>query len=171
MNAFWEIIVKTTVIHTVTYFVVGIGAFYLFNYKATLRNPANNMKPATDSLVKAGVLFQPFRGILFGIVFYLLREVLFFRPNGWLVMWIMLAVVGIFSTFAPAGSSIEGFVYLKSGGGGNRGGLVEILTQSFLLSTMTYYWIAHPELTWLSWLLGASFIAAMALPMFGLLKR
>ena len=171
MNTFWEIIIKTTLVHTLTYFVVGLAAFYLFNYKATLQHPANNMKSATDPMVRAGVLFQPLRGILFGVVFYLLRDILFSRPDGWLVIWVTLVVVGIFSTFAPAGSSIEGFIYLKSGGGVNRGGLVEILIQSLLLSTMTYYWITHPELTWLTWLFGVSFVVAMAVPTFGLLKR
>ena len=164
-----EILLKTAIVHTLTYFIVGATAFFVFNYKATLEHPANNMRSATDPLVRAGVLFQPLRGILFGIVFYLLRDVLFFRPNGWFVMWIMLVAVGILSTFAPAASSIEGFIYLKSSEGVNWGGLVEILIQSFSLSIISFYWIIHPKLTWLTWLLGILFIVAMALSTLGLL--
>jgi hypothetical protein len=166
---FWEIIVKTIVVHTLTYFGVGATAFAVFNYTSTLAHPANNMKPSTDPLVRAGVLFQPIRGFLFGIVFYLLRDVLLLQANGWFIIWIMLVIVGVLSTFAPAASSIEGLIYLKSEGK-NWGGLVEILSQSFLLSIIVYYWINHPELFWLTWLLGILFIFSILLPVLGLVS-
>ena len=166
---FWDIVIKTVIVHTVTYFLVGLSAFTLFKYAATLAHPKSYMRPATDPLVWAGVLFQPIRGILFGIVFYLLRDVLFQPANGWLIIWIMLVVVGIFSTFAPAASSIEGFIYMKSGLGRNWGGLVEILTQSFLLSILTYYWVNHPENGLLNWIFGVLFGVAILIPVLGFL--
>ncbi len=168
---FWEIILKTVVVHTVTYFVVGIPAFILFNYTATLADPSGNMRPASHPLVKAAILFQPLRGVLFGIVFYLLRDILFLQTNGWLITWIMLVVVGILSTFAPAGNSIEGFIFLKSSGVRNRFGILEILSQSLLLSVVTYYWVNHPEQIWLSWTLGILFIGILLLPVLGLLAE
>src|SRR3990172_9686644 len=94
---FWAITLRTIVVHTVTYFFVGLLAFTLFDYSARFADPALSsfMRQTNDPLVTAGVLFQPLRGLLFGIVFYLLRDVLFRRKNGWLIMWITLVVIGI----------------------------------------------------------------------------
>jgi hypothetical protein len=136
---FWSVTLRTIVIHTVTYFVVGLIASTVFNYGARFAEPPLNlfMRPTTDPLVMAGVLFQPLRGLLFGIVFYLLRERLFVHPNGWLAAWIMLVFVGIFSTFGPTPGSIEGFIYTTWPPTLQLGGLIEILAQSLLLSVLT----------------------------------
>ena len=168
---FWSIIIKTAIVHTITYFIVGFSAFSLFRYTTTLSDHKNNMRPATDLIVRAGTLFQPIRGVLFGIVFYLLRDILLSQSNGWLIMWIMLVITGILSTFAPAASSIEGFIYLKSDYGRNWGGLVEILTQSFLLSIITYYWVKHSESIVLNWIMGILFVIALLLPLLGMLAN
>ncbi len=165
---FWEIIIKTAIVQTVTYFLVGFGAFTIFKYAVALSQPDSNMRPATDPLVRAGILFQPLRGILFGVVFFLLKDILFQQANGWIIMWIMLVVIGILSTFAPAAGSIEGFIYLKHWLGKNWGGLVEILTQSFLLSVLTYYWITHADMVFLNWVFGIVFAASLLFPILGL---
>ena len=169
----WGIIAKTAVVHTLTYFAVGLIAFSLFNYTARFADPALSslMRQTDDPLVQAGVLFQPIRGVLFGLVFYLLRDVLFRRKNGWLIMWITLVVIGIISTFGPAPASIEGLIYTKLSFIGLGGGFVEVLSQSFLLSAITYYWMNHPEKRWLTWVLGILFIIALILPALGLLAR
>jgi hypothetical protein len=129
------------------------------------------MRQTDDPLVQAGVLFQPIRGVLFGLVFYLLRNVLFRQKNGWLITWITLVVVGILSTFAPASGSIEGLIYTRPAFMSLWGGLVEILSQSFLLSVLIYYWVNHPEKRWLNWVLGILFFIALILPVLGLLAR
>jgi len=166
---FWAIITKTIIVHTLTYFIIGLIAFKVFNYTALLADPTHNMRQATHPLVRAGALFQPVRGFLFGIVFYLLRDILFLQTNGWLIMWIMLIIVGIFSTFAAAPGSIEGFIYTKSAFGKSSFGLLEILSQSLLLSFITYYWVNHPEYVWLTWLLSIIFVMTLILPALGLL--
>ncbi|AKB82808.1 hypothetical protein MSBR3_2230 [Methanosarcina barkeri 3] len=128
------------------------------------------MRQSDDPLVRAGPLFQPIRGILFGFIFYLLRDVFFLENNGWLVMWATLVVIGIVSTFAPAPGSIEGFIYTKlTPSKSGIGGMIEVLTQSFLLSALSYYWVKHPELSWLNWALGTLFLISMALPVLGFL--
>ncbi|MEW6173718.1 MAG: hypothetical protein AB1510_11765 [Bacillota bacterium] len=129
------------------------------------------MRQTDDPLVVAGVLFQPIRGALFGVVFYLLRDVLFRRKNGWLIMWTALVVIGILSTFGPAPGSIEGLIYTKLPIKGLWGGLAEVLAQSFLLSVITYYWVNHPEKKWLTWVLGTFFVIVLILPVIGLLAR
>jgi len=165
----WTIIFKTIIVHTLTYFIVGLLAYRFFNYKTFIADSASNMRPTTHPFVRAGVLFQPIRGFLFGIVFYLLSNVLFLQANGWLIMWVMLVVVGIFSPFAPAPASIEGFIYTQTHKGKSWLGLLEILLQSFLLSFITYYWVNHPTYFLLSWMLSVIFILALVLPIIGLL--
>lgn len=169
----WGIVAKTGIVHTLTYFAIGLIAFTLFNYSARFADPALSslMRQTNDPLVQAGVLFQPIRGVLFGFVFYLLRDVLFRQKNGWLIIWITLVVVGIVSTFGPAPGSIEGLIYTKVSFNGLWGGLVEVLLQSFLLSAFIYYWVNHPEKRWLNWAFGVLFFIVLTLPALGLLAR
>lgn len=169
-NGFWSITVKATVTHTLTYFIVGMLAYYLFNYSAMLADPNLNsfMRPTTDPLVRASLLFQPIRGFLFGIVFYLLRSVFFQEKKGWLLIWITLVIIGIISPFSTAPGSIEGFIYLKPSISGLSLGLLEILAQSLALSAITFYWVRHSK-KWLNWTLGSIFFITLLLPTLGLL--
>jgi hypothetical protein len=127
------------------------------------------MRPFDDPLVRLGPLFQPLRGFLFGVVFYLLRDVLFAKSAGWLTTWVVLAFVGIFSTFGPASGSIEGMVYTKLPISGQLVGLIEILAQSLLLSVVTFFWVTHPQKRWVSWVLVGSFVLIVVLTTMGLL--
>jgi hypothetical protein len=167
---FWGIALRTIVVHTVTYFAVGLLAFTLFDYTARFADPALSslMRQTDDPLVAAGPLFQPIRGLLFGIVFYLLREVLFRRRDGWLVMWIMLVFVGILSTFGPAPGSIEGLIYTTLPIRGQLAGLGEVLLQSLLLSVVTFAWVRSSDRKWLNWLMGILFLIVLLLPALGL---
>ncbi len=164
-------LIKTIVVHTVTYFVVGVIVFNLFDYPVRFAEPgvSSLMRQTDDPLVIAGVLFQPIRGLLFGIVFYLLRDVFFVKKHGWLTMWVVLVVLGIFSTFGPASGSIEGMIYTKLPIGGQLFGLIEILAQSLLLAVVTFYWVTHPEQRWISWLLVGLFVIIILLATLGLL--
>lgn len=169
---FWSVALRAMIVHTVTYTAVGWTAFTVFKYGRKIRDdPVRkaSMRSPDEPIVRAGILFQPLRGALFGVVFYLLRDVLF-APGGWWVLWLMLVFVGILSTFAPASSSIEGLIYLKPNPTGYLwGGVVEILTQSLLLSLVTFTWVLHPS-TWLNWLLGVLFVVALLMPSLGLLS-
>lgn len=168
---FWSVMVRAIIVHTGTYTAVGWTAFTVFKYGRAIReDPIRNatMRPTDAPVVRAGVLFQPLRGALFGVVFYLLRDVVFV-PGGWWVLWLTLVFLGILSTFAPANSSIEGLIYLEPSPTGYLwGGVVEILTQSFLLAVLTFAWVVHPS-AWLNGLLGTLFVLALALPALGLL--
>jgi len=169
---FWGITLKTIVTHTVTYFLMGILAFFLFDYATQYTETSLNllMRPTTDPIVRAGILFQPIRGLLFGIAFYLLREVFFDKKLGWLMMWVVLIIMGILSTFGPAPASIEGMVYTTLPFSSHFGwGLVEIYSQALLLSFVTYYWVNHPEKKWLTWVLIAAFCVVLLLPILALL--
>lgn len=154
---------KTIVAHTVTYFVAGILAFTLFDYTARFTDPrlGGFLRPTDAPIVAAGPALQVVRGLLFGVVFYLLRVPLFSRPRGWLTMWLMLVIVGIFSTFGPAPGSIEGLIYTTLPAGLQMGGLIEVVGQALLLSVVLFYWVHHPEKRWLTWLLSGVFLLVL----------
>ncbi len=168
---FWNITWRTIIAHTVTYFFIGLLAYTAFNYSERFADPliSSYMRQTDDPLVMAGVLFQPIRGLLFGIVFWLLRDTLFLKKNGLLVAWITLVIVGIFSTFGPAPGSLEGLIYTRLPVVSQLGGLIEVLVQSLLLSVLTVYWIRRSHLNWLNWTLIILFFVVLLLPLMGLL--
>jgi hypothetical protein len=166
-----EVIVKAIVTHTVTYFIMGLLASTVFGYGRLYAETSLNllMRQTSEPLVMAGPLFQPIRGILFGIVFFLLRDILFGRKNGWLVLWIVLVVVGIISPFGPTPGSIEGMIYTIVPLGIQLVGLPEVILQALILSVVLVYWVNHPEKKWLNWVMGIAFVLVMLLPTLGLL--
>ncbi|MBT3392091.1 MAG: hypothetical protein HN413_16960 [Chloroflexi bacterium] len=166
-----EITTKTIIIHTITYFAVGLVAYSLFDYTTQFADPAlkSLMRPTDDPLVQAGVLLQPIRGLLFGLIFYRLQKAFFQSEKGYLNIWLILVVVGIFSTFGTAPGSIEGLIYTKAKFAGMWMGLSEVLLQSFLLAYLTWYWVKHPEKKWLGRVFVTIFVVALLLPALGLL--
>jgi hypothetical protein len=163
---------KAIIAHTLTYFLVGFLAFTIFDYAGQFAQEEVRtwMRQTDDPIVALGPALQPIRGILFALAFYPLREVLFKKRNGWLVTWWLLIALGILSTFGPTPGSIEGMIYLApSSAGFFSGGLMEILTQSFLFSALLYYWVNHPEKHWLNWLLGILFVLAILMSVMGYL--
>ncbi len=169
--SFWTITWKTIAVHTITYSLIGWLAYTMFDYSAKFAEPAYSafMRQTDSPLVAAGPLFQPIRGILFGVVFYLLQDVIFARKNGWLITWCTLVLVGVFSTFGPSPGSIEGAIYTILPLTGQLGGLIEVILQSLLLSWILYFWVNHPEKRWLNWVIGLLFLVTILLPVIGFL--
>jgi len=163
---------KTAVVHTVTYFIVGVLSFIFLDYTAKYADPtvANFVRQTDHPLVMAGPFFQVLRGILFGIVFYTLRESIFPQKRGWLTLWLMLAVVGILSPFGAAPSSIEGMIYTVLPVWFHIVNFPEIFIQSGLLAFLTHYWVNHPEKRWLSISLWIVFAIVVALAFLGFLS-
>ena len=155
-----EVILKTAVVHTVTYFMAGVAAYTLFDYPDLLANTAlgTNFRPLSHPMVLAGPLLQPIRGAVFGWVFYLLRGP-FFGRNGWLIMWATLFVFGVFGTFAAPAGSIEGAIYLTIPLWLHFATLPEITIQPLLLSFFVFQWVTHPEKKWLGRAFWVAFFA------------
>jgi ABC-type cobalt transport system substrate-binding protein len=166
-----EIVVKTIVTHTVTYFIMGLLALTLLDYAGFFADSSLNvmMRPTDDPWVMAGPLFQPLRGLLFGLLFYLLREPFFERKHGWLLLWFVLAGVGIFGTFGPAPGSIEGMLFTIFALWVHLRSLPEVLLQSLFLALILVYWVNHPQKKWLTWVMGIAFVILMSFPILGLL--
>ena len=166
-----SLIIKTVVVHTITYFVAGLLAYTLGGYEKTFSEPPLSylMRPTTDRLVMAGPLFQPIRGVIFALALYPLRSVIFGARRGWLILWWLLFALGVLSTFGPAPGSVEGMIYTIIPPLNQLLGLWEVVLQSLLLSFLLFYWVNHPEKRWLNWALGIAFSAVIILPLMGLL--
>jgi hypothetical protein len=166
-----SIALKTAVVHTVTYFLVGLLAFNLLDYAERFADPtvAKFMRQADHPLVASGPLFQIVRGLLFGVALYPLRDIVFARKNGWLVLWLLLVVVGILSPFGAAPSSIEGAVYTILPMSFHLMGLPEVTIQALLLAFLSHYWLSHPEKKWLNWAFGIAFTLVLLLSTLGVL--
>jgi len=166
---FLTLAAKTVVSHTLTYFVMGALAFHFLHYAELINNPNSGMRPTTDPRVMLGPALQIFRGVLFASVFYPLREILFGRRNGWLLIaWILIGV-GILGTFAAPAGSLEGFIYTTIPFRFQVRGYLEIVPQALLFSALLFYWVRHPGKVWLNWVLGAAYAIGVGLPVLGLL--
>jgi hypothetical protein len=163
--------VKTIVVHTITYMLMGMLAATLLGYGEAFAAPwmACWMRQTDDPMVMAGPLFQPIRGLLFALAFYPLRGLLFGRKKGWLVLWWLLVALGILSTFGPAPGSVEGMLYTVIPVSQQLMGWLEVIPQALLLSVILFYWVSHPEKRWLTWLMVAVFVVMLLLPALGLL--
>lgn len=162
---------KTMVSHTVTYFLMGALAYHFFHYAAMMNRPGSGLHATTSIWVALGPALQPIRGMVFALVFYPLRGILFGRKNGWLLMSWLLVGLGILGTFGAPGGSLEGLIYTTTPVLLQLRGLLEVVPQAFLLSALLCYWVNHPGRKWMNWSLGVVFIIVIALPILGLLAR
>lgn len=169
---FTSIVIKAVVAHTVTYFIAGVLAYTIFDYPRLFAETELRflMRQTSDPLVRLGPLFQPFRGVVFGIAFFILRQPFFTEPNGWLLMWIALVCLSVLSSFGPTPCSIEGAIFTKLPLRIHLIGLPEVLLQSFLLSFVVFHWVNHPGMTWLNLTLWTLFVIVLVAPILGFLK-
>lgn len=171
--SFADLSVKTVVVHTATYFIMGLLAMEFLDYAHHFATPGllAYMRPMSDPLVAAGPLFQPIRGMLFAIAFFPIRDVLFYRKNGWALMWLLLVVLGILSTFGPSPGSIEGAIYTSVPLELQVFGLPEVILQSLFLSAILCYWVIHPKNKRLGLAMWILFTAALAASVLGIILR
>ena len=165
------LILKSAAAHTITYVFAGVMAMFALDYRDWFNQPPMNavMRQIDDPWVMAGPLFQPLRGLLFGLAFYPLRGALFNRKDGWLVIWLELVVLGILSTFGPSPGSIEGVIYTTWPLPVQLFGLPEVLVQSLLFAMLLHYWARHPKQRRLTWILGIICSLVLLLPALGLM--
>jgi hypothetical protein len=167
------IMIKTILTHTVTYFLVGFLAYSFFSHVSLpgAGAPYPVIRPVSDPIVLAGTPMQVIRGMLFGVVFYLLKKSLFNRKKGGLVLWLTLVVLGILGTFGPASGSLEGMIFTYQPLLGHLYSLPEILIQSMFLSLILVYWVNHPLNKWFSWIMGFAYTFIIILSMLGMIMN
>jgi hypothetical protein len=168
---FWPLAARTMVVHTVTYFLMGVLAYFALDYPTAFTRPefACWMRPLSDPLIKAGPLFQPVRGLLFAGVLYLIRDSVFGRKRGWIVFAAVLIGLGILGTFGPAPGSLEGMIFTTIPLPRQLAGYLEVVPQATLLACGTVHWAGHPGKRRLTAAWVAAFLLIIALSLLGLL--
>lgn len=128
-------ILKVTIAHVLTYIVCGMVFSQIFGYQNSLSDAG--MRDMNSIIVGLAPLFQIIRGLLFAIVLWMIRDVFMNKKYGWLKLWIILIILGIFNTPGTAPGSIEGFIYLHPINEPlslQIGGMLEILIQTLIFS-------------------------------------
>jgi hypothetical protein len=103
-------VTKVTLAHVFTYFLCGFIFMNLLDYSEFIEALGfKNMDEISGFTV---ILGQIVRGVLFGIVVWLIKDSIIGKRLAWLKLWTILVIVGIISVYAPASGSIEGLIYL-----------------------------------------------------------
>ena len=112
----------------------------IFGYQNSLSDAG--MRDMNSIIVGLAPLFQIIRGLLFAIVLWMIRDVFMNKKYGWLKLWIILIILGIFNTPGTAPGSIEGFIYLLPSNEPlslQIGGMLEILIQTLIFSIIVIF--------------------------------
>ena len=108
---FWQIIYA----HTVAYFIAGIFAVVVINYKDLYATEIISaiMLPVSTPIVALGPLLQVFRGIILALVLLPLRKTFFEEKNGLLKLGLIIIGLSLLSTIGPTMGSFDGYIYTK----------------------------------------------------------
>ena len=102
--------IKVIAAHVITYFVCGLIAFNLFHYGDFVE--LIGFKPMDQISLWALLFGQLVRGMLFGFAILWISDSVIGQRLGWLRLWGVLVVLGVFNTYGPNMGSIEGMIYL-----------------------------------------------------------
>jgi hypothetical protein len=139
----WRVIA----LHTLTYFLVGLAAFFILDYRRAFEATDLQylMKPTTSPWVAAGPALQPIRGLLFALVLYPFAAEFIHRRRGALILWGLLLGLAVFGTAGPSPGSLEGILYTKLPLRLHLFGLPEVILQTLLFSVGLVTWSRRPR--------------------------
>ena len=143
---FWRVMSS----HMISYFILGLIAFILLDYKETFENPPMSylMRSIDSPWVVAGPMLQVIRGFVFSVVLWTIKDSFLFKEYGWLKLWGLIVGLSILSTTGPAPGSIEGMIYTKIPIVDQLKGYFEVLPQTMLFSLFLNYWYMKPKKAW-----------------------
>jgi hypothetical protein len=141
--------VRVIACHVGTYLVAGLLFSQLFDYAELWSRPEMaHMRPLSSPWVAAGPALQLVRGLVLALVLAPFREIFLGRPQGWLLLWGLLAGIGILSPYGPSPGSLEGLVYTSTPWASHLRGLPEVLAQSLAFSVCLVAWSRRPHRLW-----------------------
>ena len=143
---FWRV----TSSHVISYFIVGLIAGILLDYKEAFQNPPFSyfMRPVDSPWVAAGPMLNIIRGLIFSVVLWFFKESFLYKKYGWLKLWVLVVGLCILSTTGPAPGSIEGVIYTKIPVADQFRGYFEVLPQTLLFALFVNYWYIKPHKGW-----------------------
>jgi uncharacterized membrane protein YphA (DoxX/SURF4 family) len=136
--------------HMISYFLLGIIASSLLNYREIFENPPLSylMKPIDSPWVALGPVLQVFRGLVFSIVLWFFKDNFLYQRYGWLKLWALIVGLCIVSTSGPTPGSIEGLIYTIIPVTSQLKGYLEVLPQTLLFSLLVVNWYKKPKKLW-----------------------
>lgn len=140
---------RVTACHMTTYFIVGVLALVLLNYKELYVKSALSvfMRPTTSPWVAAGPALQMVRGFLFAAILWPFREFILKRM-GWFKLWMLFIGLAVLGTAGPTPGSFEGMIYTKLPFELHLFTLPEIVLQTMAFSLMLVRWYRKPNRIW-----------------------
>lgn len=147
---FGRFLTRVTASHLVTYFVAGLLAYSLLDYRTLFQSEVFSclMRPISSRWVAAGPALQIFRGLIFALALYPFRRVFLGDRHGWLKLWGLLVGLAIFSTAGAAPGSVEGMIYTKLPIAHQLLGLPEVLLQTLVFSVLLNAWHRNSHRAW-----------------------
>lgn len=141
---------RVTACHVVTYFIAGVFAVFVLDYKGVFATEALAcfMRPVSDPVVALGPSFQIIRGLILAAALYPFRQMFLSRPRGWLLLWGLFLGLAILSPVGPTPGSVEGFIYTKVPVWSQMVGWLEGIPQTLAFSMLVYAWHTRPHRAW-----------------------
>ena len=104
---------RITAAHTIAYFCAGIFALLMVDYEDWFSEGAISsfMLPTDTPIVALGPALQIIRGLIMGLVLMPFRNVIIGGNHGFFKLWLLVMGLSVFSTFAAAMGSLDGFIY------------------------------------------------------------
>ena len=159
--SFSSFALRVTASHVVTYFVAGLGAVLLLDYRGQFAL-ACYMRPVDAPVVALGPVLQVVRGLIFAAALYPFRQVFLDRPRGWLLLWGLVAGLAVLSPVGPAPGSVEGFIYTKVPIAQQVRGYFEVVPQTIAFSLLVVTWNRRPSRAWTVVMVGLTVVVALA---------
>jgi hypothetical protein len=134
---------RVTVVHVVTYSVLGILAAFVVPGGHTIYSMpemAIYFRPISSPYVMAGTLFQLVRGPVIAVGIFPFRQVFLQGKWGWLYLWGLFLTLAILAPAGAAPGSIEGYVYTKLPVWFHLAYLPEIALQTLAFSGLVFFW-------------------------------
>ena len=108
VNHFWKI----TYSHTIAYFIAGILAMSIMDYKHLFSTEYFSfMRPIDAPIIPLFMGLQIFRGLLIALILLPLQKTFFEEKHGLLKLGLVMIGFSLLFTFAAAPGSFEGFLY------------------------------------------------------------
>jgi len=146
LQFFWRV----SACQIISYFVFGLLAFWVFDYRSLYQTPALShfMVPTDSPQVAVGPALQVFRSLVFALVLWPIREVFLKRDKGWFNLWLLFLGLAILGTAGPSPGSLEGVFYTQVPLRYHLIGLPEVVLQTLAFSLMLVSWYQHPGRWW-----------------------
>jgi len=136
-------------IHTVAYFIAGIFALIVMNYREQFASEIMSviMRPVDSPYVALGPGLQLIRGLIIALVLLPFREIITSK-KGWIKLSGLVLGLSYISTIGPTFGSFDGYIFTKVPLQYHLLGIPETLLYTSLFSVLLYLWYKKPIKAW-----------------------